>query len=238
MAASYTDSGPGVRSAGVCAAQRSWRTTMHFVEVILLAAAISVDALGAGLAYGLRRIRVPASAVVLVVAISMVGAAVSTMAGSAAGGLLTPTLGRRIGGFVLVAMGLWIGWEGIRDGRKNNVASGAEILLSLRVRPLGVMVQVMRCPEIADVDRSGELGAGEAVLLGAALALDTFGSGLAAGLGGASWILMAGMVGAMTLGGLAAGMTLGSRVPESWGGVWLRVAPGVILTLMGLASIT
>ncbi len=118
------------------------------------------------------------------------------------------------------------------------MASGAEILLSLRVRPLGVMVQVMRCPEIADVDRSGELGAGEAVLLGAALALDTFGSGLAAGLGGASWILMAGMVGAMTLGGLAAGMTLGSRVPESWGGVWLRVAPGVILTLMGLASIT
>lgn len=210
---------------------------MRFVEVALLAAAISVDALGAGLAYGLRGIRAPASAVVLVAVISMVGAALSTLAGSAAGALLTLRLARWIGGLVLVAMGVWMGCEGIRDGRRNNVVGGEEVLLSLRVRPLGVIVQVMRCPEMADVDRSGELGAGEAVLLGAALALDTFGSGLAAGLGGASWILMAGMVGAMTFCGLAAGMTLGSRVPESWGGVWLRVAPGVILTLMGLASI-
>jgi putative sporulation protein YtaF len=218
-------------------ARRSRRTAMHFIEVILLSAAISVDALGAGLTYGLRRIRVPVGAALLVAVTSLVGAAVSTFAGSAAGGWLTPRLAERIGGFVLVAMGLWIGWEGIRDGRRNNVASGTDLLLSLRVRPLGVVVQVMRCPEIADVDRSGELGPGEAVLLGSALALDTFGAGLAAGLGGASWILVALAVGLMTLCGFAGGTALGRRVPEEWGGVWLRVAPGVILTIMGLASI-
>ncbi|MBP7868490.1 MAG: sporulation membrane protein YtaF [Firmicutes bacterium] len=210
---------------------------MHFVEVILLAAAISVDALGAGLTYGLRRIRVPACAALLVAVTSLVGTAASALVGSTAGGWLTPRLAEQIGGLILVAMGLWIGWEGIRDRRRNNVAIGADLLLSLRVRPLGVMIQVMRCPEIADVDRSGQLGAGEAVLLGSALALDTFGAGLAAGLGGGSWITVAMAVGLMTLCGFAGGTALGQRVPEAWGGVWLRVAPGVILTIMGLASI-
>ena len=210
---------------------------MHFVEVILLSAAISVDALGAGLTYGLRRIRVPAGAALLVAATSLVGTAVSTLVGSTAADWLTPRVAERIGGLILVAMGLWIGWEGIRDGRRNNVAIGVDLLLSLRVRPLGVMIQVMRCPEIADVDRSGQLGVGEAVLLGSALALDTFGAGLAAGLGGGSWMTVAMAVGLMTLCGLAGGTALGQRVPEGWGGVWLRVAPGVILTVMGLASI-
>jgi putative sporulation protein YtaF len=210
---------------------------MHFVEVILLSAAISVDALGAGLTYGLRRIRVPAGAALLVAATSLVGTAVSTLVGSTAADWLTPRVAERIGGLILVAMGLWIGREGIRDGRRNNVAIGVDLLLSLRVRPLGVMIQVMRCPEIADVDRSGQLGVGEAVLLGSALALDTFGAGLAAGLGGGSWMTVAMAVGLMTLCGLAGGTALGQRVPEGWGGVWLRVAPGVILTVMGLASI-
>lgn len=210
---------------------------MHFIEIILLSAAISVDALGAGLTYGLRRIKVPACAGLLVAFTSLMGTAVFTFVGSTAGGWLTPRLAERIGGLILVAMGLWIGWEGIRDGRRNHVASGADLLLSLRVRPLGVMIQVMRYPEIADVDRSGQLGAGEAVLLGSALALDTFGAGLAAGLGGASWILVGLAVGIMTLGGFVGGTALGQRAPEGWGGVWLRVAPGVILTVMGLASI-
>ena len=209
---------------------------MHLVEVILLSAAISVDALGAGLTYGIRRIRVPGGAALLVAVTSLIGAAVSTLVGSTAADWLTTRLAERIGGLILVAMGLWIGWEGIRDGRRNHVASGADLLLSLRVRPLGVMIQVMRCPEIADVDRSGQLGAGEAVLLGSALALDTFGAGLAAGLGGGSWIIVAMAVGLMTLCGFAGGTALGRRVPEGWGGVWLRMAPGVILTVMGLAS--
>jgi len=210
---------------------------MHFVEVILLSAAISVDALGAGLTYGLRRIEVPACAALLVAFTSLVGAAVSTLVGSAAGGWVTPRLAAHIGGLVLLAMGLWIGWEGIRDSRRNHVSSGADLVLSLRVRPLGVMIQVMRCPEIADVDRSGRLGADEAVLLGSALALDTFGAGLAAGLGGGNWITVAMAVGLLTLCGFAGGTALGERVPEGWGGVWLRIAPGVILTIMGLASI-
>lgn len=210
---------------------------MHFIEIILLSAAISVDALGAGLTYGIRRIRVPVGAALLVAVTSLVGTAVSTIVGSTAGNWLTPLLAERIGGLILVAMGLWIGLEGIRDRRRNNVAISADLLLSLRVKPLGVMIQVMRCPEIADVDRSGQLGFGEAVLLGSALALDTFGAGLAAGLGGGSWMTVAVAVGVMTLCGLAGGTALGQRVPEGWDGVWLRVAPGVILTVMGLVSI-
>ena len=59
---------------------------MHFIEVILLSAAISVDALGAGLTYGLRRIRVPAYAALLVAFTSLMGMAVSTLVGSTAGG--------------------------------------------------------------------------------------------------------------------------------------------------------
>ncbi len=98
----------------------------------------------------------------------------------------------------------------------------------------------MRDPEAADIDRSGTISTAEAYLLGAALALDSLGTGLGAGLaGGADWFFVGLAVGVLTCLCFRLGTAVGGRTPERWGGgLWIRIAPGgAVLFLMGIAAL-
>ena len=44
------------------------------------------------------------------------------------------------------------------------------------------MIQILRKPTVADFDKSGTISAGEALLLGIALSVDSFGAGIGASL--------------------------------------------------------
>lgn len=54
----------------------------------------------------------------------------------------------------------------------------------LRIKPLGLVVKVLREPTVADTDTSGIIDIKEALLLGAALALDALGAGFGAAAAG------------------------------------------------------
>ncbi|MDD2202417.1 MAG: manganese efflux pump [Firmicutes bacterium] len=209
---------------------------MRFVEVMLISAAISADAFGAGLVYGLRRICAPWQVICVVGAISATAVGVSTWLGSVAGTLVDAKIAAILGGVVLVAMGAWLVLEGIGDWARGGLLAGTRPV-SLRLKPLGLVVQIMRDPEVADVDRSGAISAGEAFLLGTALALDSLGTGLGAGLAGASWFSVASAAGVLTCVGFRLGIAVGGKTPERWGGLGLQVAPGIVLLAMGIAAL-
>lgn len=209
---------------------------MRFVEVMLISAAISADAFGAGLVYGLRRICAPWQVICVVGAISATAVGVSTWLGSVAGTLVDAKIAAILGGVVLVAMGAWLVLEGIGDWARGGLLAGTRPV-SLRLKPLGLVVQIMRDPEVADIDRSGAISAGEAFLLGTALAVDSLGTGLGAGLAGASWFSVAFAVGILTCVCFGLGIAVGGRTPERWGGLGLRVAPGIVLLAMGIAAL-
>lgn len=113
-------------------------------------------------------------------------------------------------------------------------AEAAVPMLTLELRVFGLIVQILRTPSVADVDRSGIITSGEALLLGFALSLDAFGAGIGAALVGfpaaPTAILIAiasGVVlwAGMRVGFLAAGMRWAQR---------LTVLPGIILIVMGI----
>lgn len=115
-------------------------------------------------------------------------------------------------------------------------AGGARPLLNLRLRSLGIAVQILADPVRADADRSGTIDVREAVLLGAALGADT----LAAGAGAAMLGFGPAMVLAVTF-GLLALLALGISAGRRWEGfgpgrkkVFL---PGVILLAAGLLQL-
>jgi len=209
---------------------------MRLVEILLISAAISADAFGAGLVYGLRRICAPWHVVCVVGAMSATAVGLSTWLGRAAGTLLDVRISAIAGGIVLVAMGAWLVLEGIGDWARRGLLAGTRPV-SLRLRPLGLVVQIMRDPRAADVDRSGTISAGEAFLLGMALALDSLGTGLGAGLAGAAWPSIALAVGVLTCVCFRLGIAVGGRTPERWGGLGLRLAPGIVLLAMGVAAL-
>lgn len=185
---------------------------------LLLAVALSLDGLGAGIAYGLKRIRVPSLALVVVAGTSaalffltQAGAVVVVEA-------LAPVWGRILGALILVGIGLWNLWGEV-----------------WRLGSLAVVVRILAEPTAADLDRSGQLSLGEAVLLGLALALDAAAAGVGAGLSGLGRPWLPGLVGVVTLLFIAAGLYLG-RAWANWEKATpvLGRLPGCLLIALGL----
>lgn len=162
---------------------------MAFFPALALVVALSVDSLGVGAAYGLRGIRLPWTfyAVAALCTGALMGLSVGV--GSHLAGCLAPVLARRVGGVVLVGVGLWQlyqGWCSYRRGlaRPGQSSAGPRPVLRLGIRSLGLVVQILVEPVAADVDRSGAIEPAESLAVGAALGLDSLGAGLGAAMAG------------------------------------------------------
>ena len=85
-----------------------WRV----LAVLLFAVAVSIDGLAAGVAEGLRGIRVPLGSLLVMNVVSAVVVFLSLGSGRVVAGLLAPLAGRLVGGGVLIALGGWMLWRG------------------------------------------------------------------------------------------------------------------------------
>lgn len=114
---------------------------------------------------------------------------------------------------------------------------GIRTVLRIEMKRLGLVIEILRTPSLADVDRSGYISSSEAVLLGVALSLDAFGAGIGAAFIGFAPVLTAAVIAAAS--GLF--ITLGLRVGLTFADTrWLQrlaVLPGCILIAMGIMKL-
>ncbi|MBW7460979.1 sporulation membrane protein YtaF, partial [Paenibacillus sepulcri] len=173
----------------------------HVVSLLLLAFAVSLDGFGVGVTYGLRRIRIPVVSIVIISLCSGFVVWLSMQIGSMLTGHLSPLTAKWIGASLLMVIGCWALfqlWRRRREAKESvpeepepsgsaaemNGLTPAVPVLLLEWKRLGIVIQILRTPQIADVDRSGIISASEAVLLGFALSIDSFGAGLGAAMVG------------------------------------------------------
>jgi putative Mn2+ efflux pump MntP len=110
----------------------------------------------------------------------------------------------------------------------------ATTIVILELKRLGLVVQILRKPQMADVDRSGTISPSEALLLGFALSLDSFGAGLGAAMIGFSPLLTALVLSTASGLLLLAGMQVGFRF-AAWPPMRaLSILPGIMLIVMGV----
>lgn len=195
-----------------------------------LALAVSLDGLGAGSAYGLKGIGVPAVSLALIGLVSSGAAALAMLGATHLAGVLAPSLAARLGAALLLSLGIWLLWQ----GWEQTLPAAEGPLLRVRVRPLGLIVQVLRDPRAADLDGSGRLEGGEALLLGLGLALDAAAAGTGAALAGWGYLFPLVVGPAQSL-MILVGRRLAARVVgRPLKGV-LGYLPGAILVALGVA---
>ncbi|MBO9598956.1 MAG: sporulation membrane protein YtaF [Cohnella sp.] len=220
----------------------------HLASILLLAFAVSLDGFGVGITYGIRKIKIPVLSVVIIALCSGLIILLSMMVGVAMSGWLSPHGASMIGAGILIAIGSWALYRFLTNGEseKEGPATHAVVgsaagdpperiaVLTLELRLFGIMIQILRTPSVADVDRSGTISAGEAFLLGAALSLDAFGAGIGAALVGFQPWMTALLIAASS--GLF--LRMGTRVGFWASGIrWVRqlsMLPGIILIAMGI----
>jgi putative sporulation protein YtaF len=144
-----------------------------------LAIALSADALGIGISYGTRKITVPFSAKLVICSVSILITALSMLIGRYLFGFFSPNAAATAGKILLAGMGVWIIFQGVRGGSTEITEN--KTLLSLFLKPLGITINVIRNPLSCDLNRSSRLDPAEAVYMGVALSVDSFGVGIGSG---------------------------------------------------------
>ncbi len=150
-------------------------------EAALLAAAVSMDAFTAGLAYGTKKITVPPLSAVIISLVGSLMLGLSLLAGGVIRPLLPPGFAAGLGFAILLLLGVIKLFDSsIKAYIRRHKAMKKDIRFSLS--SLRFILTVYADPQQADLDASQSLSAGEAASLAVALSLDSLAAGLGAGV--------------------------------------------------------
>jgi len=218
--------------------------------ILILAVAISVDGFSVGITYGIRQIRIGNLPLLIIGLISTLAIYLTGSLGAKIASLISKELASKIGSLILIGVGSWLIYSVLieynHSGGYSDTSIAAadsetdinneQLLLSLKVKPLGIVIRILKEPVKADFDNSGNISPVEALFLGLALALDALGAGLGAGLTGFPTLLVAMVIGIANLIFVGCGFFIGEKIgdilPEHF-----EVLPGFIIILLGLVKL-
>ncbi|WP_058303408.1 sporulation membrane protein YtaF [Gorillibacterium timonense] len=226
------------------------------VSLLLLAFAVSLDGFGVGAMYGLRKIRIPFLSLVIISLCSALVILLSMKLGVWLLRFIPAVMAKDIGAMILIGIGIWTVYQvsmqkdepesEASDRRKEKRADSSvqdselqdpettKPLFTFEWKRMGIVIQILRTPSAADMDRSGIISPAEAGLLGIALSFDAFGAGIGAALIGYPPLMTAAIIAGTSGLFLASGLRVGYRFS---GLDWIRrvsALPGCILILMGI----
>ncbi|GIN91791.1 sporulation membrane protein YtaF [Siminovitchia terrae] len=202
-------------------------------SLLLLAIAISLDSFGAGLAYGLRNIKIPLKSIIIIASCTALSLGTAMILGQLIQGFLSPAAANRIGGAILIMIGGWVILQFIRSEREQ-AGQQEKIEFNWEIKSLGIVIHILKKPTRADFDFSGTVTGIEAFMLGTALSLDAFGVGIGAAMIGFSPIILSGA--AAVMGGLflSGGIAFGGLFAHMRAIQKFTFFPGVLLIVIGL----
>ena len=208
--------------------------------LILLAISVSMDALGMGFSYGLRKIQIPLLSKILLGLVSFGCSMLAILFGLLLRRFLPQPVNLILNIAILFGLGVYILISGIREtanpNEKQNKPPSSPIVWNL----LNCTVTIVHHPTVADRDGNRIIEPVEAVLLGFAVSLDAFSAGLGVSLSGSSVGIFPVMIGLSHFLFLVFGEQIGKRLKHKLphGESLLGLLPGLILIILSLLKLT
>lgn len=232
---------------------------------LLMAIALSLDGFGVGLSYGLRRLRISPVSFLIIALCTVLAMGTSMLLGRWAVLYLSFIPAPLIGAVILLGIGLFQLVQAVRKRGEGLLPVPEEPMeeavpalaawsgefapeigtampeenkvpvFRLQLRFLGLIIQVLRTPDIADVDRSGGISWRESFLLGIALAVDAFAAGIGAALTGMSLMLIV-LVALTQIAMIRLGQFSAGKVPQKWL-AQATFLPGLVLILVAIGKL-
>jgi len=203
---------------------------LSLFSMILLGLAVSLDGFGVGLAYGVRNLKIPFVSLIIISLSSAAAILISMFTGRMAAYFISAEFASFIGGIILVGIGIWIVFQAFTSYKQRSVNQSSK-------SSFGGITELLKEPQKADFDRSGEISGKEAVVLGIALAMDAFGAGFGAALMGFNPYATSAAVGLSKIILVSSGFYLGSYYLARYLGQKASCLSGVVLILLGILSL-
>ncbi len=211
---------------------------------ILMAVALSLDGFGVGLAYGLRRIRIPMSSLIVIALCTVFAMGISMLFGSWITLWFKFAPARLLGAVILVGLGVFQLAKAIWNQKREILPQAVPAMTAVMQRPVlepvfkfqlnffGLVIQVLKTPDLADVDGSGGISLRESLLLGIALAMDAFACGIGAAMAGMTLSVIV-IVAITQIIMLRLGQQMTGKIPDNWTEK-AKYLPGTVLILIGI----
>jgi putative sporulation protein YtaF len=203
-------------------------------SLIVLAISLSLDALGVGLVYGLKKVEIPFPSKLVICFFSIIYAGLAIIVGKAFSYVLPPIFAKALGITILSFMGIWIIVQALlKDAAEK---STEPTLWQVAIKSLGITIQVIRNPMEFDIDKSGAIDTPESLLLGLALSVDAIGVGIGSALTGFYSPAIPFAVGIFQLIFLYIGTFLGQKFTllQQMNQKILSLVPGILLIFLAI----
>lgn len=184
---------------------------MHWVTIFLIGIAANLDNLGIGLAYGVKRVKIPVLSNATIAVIAMVVTYVAVTAGETIIDYISVHVANVLGSLLLCVIGLWT-------------------IFSKKFSPNGMMGN----PEIFDEDKNFIISFREAFTLGFVLSANCFAGGIAIGANNipAIWTVLS--IGTFSFLSVAIGSQFGQLLTKTFIGKYSTLISGCLLIIIGI----
>ncbi|WP_042354823.1 sporulation membrane protein YtaF [Bacillus rubiinfantis] len=206
-------------------------------SLLVLAFALSLDSFSVGLTYGLRKMEMPLKSIFIIASCSALSLLIAISIGHGLERVLSPRLTASLGGFILIALGVWVLYQFFRPDKEKEPIEQEKTIVKIEIRSLGLAINILKKPMSADFDQSGTITGIEALMLGFALSLDSFGAGIGAAMLGFSPIYLALSVATMSSVFVLLGIRSGTFLHRF---DWIQrftFLPGILLIIIGIWKI-
>jgi putative sporulation protein YtaF len=207
---------------------------VQLFSLLLLAFALSLDSFSVGFTYGLRQMVMPLKSVLIIASCSAISLIIAVSIGHGLENVLSPSITASLGGIILIALGAWVLYQFFRPEKEKEMLEHEKTIVNFEIRSLGLAINILKKPMSADFDQSGTITGIEALMLGFALSLDSFGAGIGAALLGFSPIYLAITVAIMSSLFVLLGIKSGTFFHKF---EWIQkftFLPGILLIIIGI----
>ncbi|HWR06466.1 sporulation membrane protein YtaF [Sporomusa sp.] len=201
--------------------------------VVLLGFAVSIDAFAAGMAYGIKSIKMPANSLAVIGIITALCTSAAIALAYYLGSFINTSLAVAGGSLLLIAIGAWnIFQEYLTKHKRRQDVVANDTHLKFRIGR--IVISIMADPETADIDRSHSISPSEAILLGLALGIDNMIATFAAALIKPLPLYTPAVMAFIQVFLIAVGISAASRLVSDDLKKRFPYVPGAILIILGL----
>lgn len=184
---------------------------MSILGIILLSVSLSIDALGIGVSYGLRKIRISICPKIIICSISILFTAIAILIGNVLVTFIPYNISKIIGCVMLLILGAFIIFQALFKNEETKKPKQQKVF-SFGLKTFGITIKIIRDPVSCDFDKSMHIDTFEAIYLGTALSIDSFGAGICSSITGMNSFFIPIAVGLCQLLFLCIGNFFGSKL--------------------------
>lgn len=208
------------------------------LNYFILAISLSLDSLGIGITYGLRKTTISNFSKVILFCVSLFITFISINIGNLLNKVLSSNVSNILGIIILISMGIWVIHQSLNKDVKLRKENRKKVY-NLFIKSLGLTIKIIKNPIETDIDNSKTIDSKEAFILGLATSIDSMCSGIGVSVLGTSSFLFPILVACFQMLFISIGSLFGkklvliSKLPTN---IW-SIISGIVLILIAISRI-